>query len=203
MRETAWGVCVVLYPVGQEPAADVSPSLTEVMIIKKVQKSLISGWMFCFWHPLEGLSTLIRSSFQKVLVIFPDLIFKMHCIVFTEDKCLPRYVYFCCASVCVLRLQHPLWGGRNCCAAMAAWRKLNWLRQLNLSVVTVGLSPSLWGHGFFHGYSGQDGLLSSHSLASCLMRGEQTSEIPVLNLTFCGLVLPSLVQRETQSLWRY
>lgn len=47
MRETAWGVCVVLCPVGQEPAADVSPSFTEV-IIKKVQKSLISGWMFCF-----------------------------------------------------------------------------------------------------------------------------------------------------------
>lgn len=102
------------------------------------------------------------------------ILLKMHCIVLTENKCLPRYVYFCCASVCVLRLQHPLWGGRNCCAAMAAWRKLSWLCQLNLSVVTVGLSPSPWGHGFFHGYSGQDGLLSSHSLASCLMRGKQT-----------------------------
>lgn len=34
-KEAAWGVCVV-----QEPAVDVHPSFTEVLFIKKVQKSL-------------------------------------------------------------------------------------------------------------------------------------------------------------------
>lgn len=39
-KEAALSVCVVLCPAGQEPAADVHPSFTEVLFIKKVQKSL-------------------------------------------------------------------------------------------------------------------------------------------------------------------
>lgn len=98
MKEAAWGVCVVLCPAGQEPTADVHPSFTEVIFIKKVQKSLNGCDASGILSEAEcgDLGELSKGAgyVPRSHVPYLNGLHYIHQI----SKCLLRCVCFCCPS---------------------------------------------------------------------------------------------------------
>lgn len=152
-------------PARQEPAADVHPSFTEVMFIKKVQKPL---------NGCDAPGILSKAGAHwsgpafKRCWLCPQIsctLFKMDCIVFAKDVNASLDVYGFVALL-LRAATTASCSGRWELLRCSSRVKKTWL-ILAVELFHHGSGVLTLGCGLFHGYSGQDGLLLCYGLASC------------------------------------